>query len=81
IEDIIGLERLGCLHLNDSLQPFASHRDRHARIGQGELGDDFFARLLAEPRLHGIPKILEVPGGNDAYRKDLRRLARLARRA
>lgn len=81
IDARLGLARLGCVHLNDSLKPFASRVDRHARIGQGYLGRDFFARLLAEPRLFGIPKILEVPGGDEAFRDDLRLLARLARRA
>jgi len=79
VEKKIGLEKLGCFHLNDSLKPYASRRDRHARIGQGELGEAFFARLLADNRLHGIPKILEVPGGDEAFREDLRLLARLAR--
>lgn len=81
LDDAVGLDRLGCLHLNDSLKPHASRRDRHARIGQGELGAALFADLLAEPRLHGIPKILEVPGGDQAYVEDLRLLAKLARRA
>lgn len=74
----IGLGKLGCWHLNDSLGEWNSHRDRHARIGRGNLGRDFFARVLGDRRLHGIPKILEVPGGDDAFAADLRLLARLA---
>jgi len=81
IDGRIGLPRLGCLHINDSKTPRASRVDRHARIGEGFLGREFFQRLLAEPRLFGIPKILEVPGGDDAFRGDLRLLARLARGA
>ncbi len=81
IERRVGLNKLGCLHLNDSLKPFASRVDRHARIGHGELGRAFFARVLAESRLFGVPKILEVPGGDIAFREDLRLLARLARAA
>lgn len=80
VEEKIGLRKLQCLHLNDSLRPWASRKDRHARIGQGELGQAFFRRLLADRRLCGIPKILEVPGGDEAFREDLRLLARLARR-
>ena len=80
LDKLVGLERLGCLHLNDSLAAHGSHRDRHARLGQGELGEARFAELLADRRLHGIPKMLEVPGGDQAFVDDLRLLARLARR-
>jgi len=80
LDKLVGLERLACLHLNDSLAAHGSHRDRHARLGQGELGEARFAELLADRRLHGIPKILEVPGGDQAFVDDLRLLARLARR-
>ncbi|NLH50532.1 MAG: deoxyribonuclease IV [Myxococcales bacterium] len=79
-EKTIGLGKLGCWHLNDSLGDWNSHRDRHARIGRGKLGRDFFRRLLADERLFGVPKILEVPGGDEAFAADLRLLARLAPR-
>jgi deoxyribonuclease-4 len=64
---------LGCFHVNDSLRPFASRRDRHASIGEGEIGLDTFARLLAEPSLQGVPMILETePGeGMAGHRRDL----------
>jgi deoxyribonuclease-4 len=79
IERTIGLAKIGCWHLNDSLGEWNSHRDRHARLGKGKIGQDFFARLLHEPRFFGVPKILEVPGGDKAFAGDLRLLARLAR--
>ena len=58
----VGAERLGSLHLNDSQTPLGSNRDRHANIGQGELGDDGCAAFLSEPRFEGLPATLETPG-------------------
>jgi deoxyribonuclease IV len=72
----IGLDALGCLHLNDSLRPFGSRRDRHAHIGDGEIGLVPFARLLADPRLREIPMILETETGDGmaGHRRDLETL-------
>jgi deoxyribonuclease-4 len=58
----IGLERLRCLHLNDSMTPLGSNRDRHANLGEGELGEDGIRVFLGEPRFEGLPVLLEVPG-------------------
>jgi deoxyribonuclease-4 len=58
----LGLERLRCLHLNDSINPLGSNRDRHANLGEGELGEDGIRVFLAEPRFDGLPVLLEVPG-------------------
>jgi deoxyribonuclease-4 len=76
IAERIGLDALGCLHLNDSLRPFGSRRDRHAHIGDGEIGLVPFARLLADPRLREIPMILETETGDDmaGHRRDLETL-------
>ena len=60
--ELVGLERLGSLHLNDSQVGFGSNRDRHANIGQGELGEDGCAVFLSEPRFDGLPVVLETPG-------------------
>lgn len=60
----VGLGRLGSLHLNDSQTPLGSNRDRHANIGQGELGEDGCAAFLSEPRFASLPVILETPGEN-----------------
>ena len=64
---------LGCIHLNDSLRPFGSRRDRHAHIGEGEIGLEAFARLLAEPALAAVPMIVETEPGKDmaGHRRDL----------
>ena len=59
---LVGLERLGSLHLNDSQKPLGSNVDRHANIGEGELGADGCAVFLSEPRFEGLPLVLETPG-------------------
>jgi deoxyribonuclease-4 len=73
IDRLIGLSRLGCVHLNDSLRPFASRRDRHANLGHGRIGLETFRRLLRDPRLDGLPLILETPWGDRGagHRSDL----------
>jgi deoxyribonuclease-4 len=59
---IVGIDRLGSLHFNDSQGALGSNRDRHADVGQGELGEDGCAVFLSEPRFDGLPVILETPG-------------------
>lgn len=61
LADTVGLDRLQCLHLNDSKVPFGANRDRHENIGEGSIGADGFAALLGHPGLQGLPAILEVP--------------------
>ncbi len=68
---IIGLEKLKCIHINDSKREIGSRVDRHARIGQGKIGLEGFRVLLNDPQLRDIPMILEIPGGEEAYREDL----------
>lgn len=79
-DSTIGLKKLMALHLNDSLAKFASNKDRHAEIGEGEIGGDAFSFILNDDRLKGIPMVLETPKGDDPVandRKNLRVLARL----
>ena len=81
-DEILGLEYLHCIHLNDSKTPFASCRDRHELIAEGSLGPKPFRRIMTDPRLAGVIKILETPKGEDevtADRKMLRRLRAYAR--
>lgn len=75
----LGFERLAAIHLNDSKFPLGQRKDRHANIGEGDLGEAFFATLLADPRLSAIPMILETPLGDDGegHRRDLERLRAL----
>jgi deoxyribonuclease-4 len=61
-ERAVGTDRLGSLHLNDSQMPLGSNRDRHANIGEGELGIDGARAFVNEPRFHGLCCVLETPG-------------------
>jgi deoxyribonuclease-4 len=60
--ELIGDDRIGCVHANDSLAPLGSNRDRHAPPGDGELGARGCAAFLSEPRFEGLPSIFEGPG-------------------
>ncbi|MEW6427428.1 MAG: deoxyribonuclease IV [Thermodesulfobacteriota bacterium] len=62
---VIGLDRLRFFHLNDSLQPLGSRRDRHAHIGKGHIGAAGFALLVNDPRFAGHPMVLETPKEED----------------
>jgi deoxyribonuclease-4 len=83
VESRFGLDRLGCVHLNDSKRPLGSRRDRHANIGEGEIGEQAFNRLLGHDALAGVPLILETPLGDDkkGHERDLKRLRRASARA
>jgi deoxyribonuclease-4 len=72
--EIVGLERLRCLHVNDSKAPLGSNRDRHAPLGDGELGREGCAAFFSEPRFEGLPAIFEGPGldGRGAGVADIR---------
>jgi deoxyribonuclease IV len=75
--DVVGLDRLGLVHLNDSCTPLGSRRDRHAWIGEGTMGDEPFRRIMTDPLLVDVPRVLETPKGDDhaaADRANLRRL-------
>jgi len=79
-DDIVGLDNLKVLHLNDSKHALGSRKDRHAHIGEGELGLDSFRNVLHDPRLDGLPGILETPKSDDLHEdvENLRRLRALA---
>ena len=64
-DDVLGMERLGLIHLNDSRHPFASNRDRHETIGEGTLGPEPFRRIMLDERLRTVPKVIETPKGED----------------
>ena len=68
---VIGLDKLKVFHLNDSKRELGSKRDRHERIGKGEIGLEGFRTLLNDPDLREIPMIMEIPGGEGAYKEDL----------
>ena len=82
---LIGFERLGLVHANDSARALGSNADRHANLGEGEIGTAAFRLLLHDPRLRRVPWVLEVPGherkGPDRQQVELlRRLAGLGPR-
>jgi deoxyribonuclease-4 len=76
-DDIIGLKKLLSFHLNDSLREFKSRKDRHERIGKGEIGSKTFEIILNDSQINHLPMILEIPGGPEAYGQDLKVLRSL----
>lgn len=68
---VIGLDRLKAIHLNDSLNPCGSHKDRHALIGQGEIGFDALLRVVTHPALRGLPFTLETPTDTAGHAQEI----------
>ena len=68
---VIGLVRLRAVHLNDSLNPCGAHKDRHARIGEGTLGQETFRRIINHPALQNLPFVLETPNELDGYAREI----------
>ena len=79
LHGVIGLDHVTCIHLNDSQRELGSRVDRHAHIGQGQIGLEGFRLLINDPRLRHIPMILETPKGEDPVASDRRNLAILRR--
>ena len=76
-DKVIGLNQLKALHLNDSKNPFASHKDRHACIGEGSLGVSTFASVINHPALKDKPMILETPNELPGYAREIALLRQL----
>ena len=74
---IIGLERLYAIHLNDSKNPFDSHKDRHEKIGQGKLGLETIIRVINHPRLRHLLFLLETPNEVEGYAEEIKLLRSL----
>lgn len=70
-DTVIGLDRLKALHINDSKNPFGSHKDRHACIGEGSLGMETFRKIINHPTLADKPMILETPNELPGYTKEI----------
>ena len=70
-DHIIGLERLKAIHLNDSLNDCGSHKDRHARIGEGKIGMEALVRIIKHPVLREIPFILETPNDDSGWTEEI----------
>ncbi len=74
---VIGLGRLRAVHVNDSLNPVGSHKDRHARIGEGCLGAEALGRVVRHPALQGLPFVLETPNELPGYAREIALLKEL----
>jgi deoxyribonuclease-4 len=70
-DDVIGIDRLLAVHLNDSLNPRGSHKDRHAKIGEGQIGLEALVRVINHPLLRRLPFILETPNDHDGYAREI----------
>ena len=68
---VIGLDRLCAVHFNDSMNLLGAHKDRHQKIGQGEIGAEAMKRIACHPVLQGKPFILETPNEDDGYAKEI----------
>ena len=68
---IIGLDRLKAIHLNDTKNVLGSHKDRHERLGQGNLGKEAILRIIHHPKLQGLPFILETPNEDEGYKEEI----------
>lgn len=68
---VIGLDRLKAIHLNDSKNPFESHKDRHEKIGEGSIGVDAMERIINHPKLRHLPFYLETPNEIEGYAKEI----------
>lgn len=76
VENTVGLNKLLVVHVNDSKNPIGSHKDRHANLGYGEIGFDALNKVVHNPRISEVPKILETPYVNDQppYKKEIEML-------
>ncbi len=80
-DEILGLERLKAMHLNDSMNPMGSHKDRHQKIGQGSIGTETFAKIINHEKLQGIPCYLETPNELPGYAEEIALLKSLYHQA
>lgn len=73
-DQVIGLKKLRAIHINDSKNPFESHKDRHEKIGEGSLGLETFVEIINHPALRELPFYLETPNELDGYAREIRML-------
>lgn len=77
-DKVIGLARLKAVHVNDSKNPLGSHKDRHEKIGEGEIGLDAVAGIVTHPRLRNLPFYLETPNDLAGYQREIALLRSIA---
>ena len=76
-DNTLGLSRLRAVHINDSMNPKGSHKDRHARIGEGTIGLEAFERIINHPSLRNLPFILETPNDDEGWAGEIAALRKL----
>ena len=70
-DNVIGLDNLKAIHLNDSMNPLGSHKDRHEKVGEGNIGKEAMERIINHPRLKGLPFILETPNDDAGWAAEI----------
>ncbi len=70
-DKVVGLDRLQAIHINDTKNPFGSHKDRHEKIGEGHLGLEALTRVINHPALRQLPFLLETPNELDGYQAEI----------
>ncbi|MFF8605138.1 deoxyribonuclease IV [Streptomyces sp. NPDC015346] len=75
--ETVGEGRLKLIHANDSKDVVGAHKDRHANIGAGHIGEEPFRELMRHPATDGVPLVIETPGGKEGHRADVERLKKL----
>lgn len=78
-DEAVGLNYLKAFHLNDSMKPLASKRDRHAPLGEGEIGIKCFEIMMQDPKMRELPKYLETPGGKPNWKQEIKQLRAFAK--
>ena len=78
-DSVIGLDRLKAVHINDSKNPFASHKDRHEKIGEGSIGTEAFSTIINHEALKNLPFYLETPNDAPGYAREIAMLKSLRR--
>ena len=73
-DQVLGLKLLRAIHLNDSMMPFGSHKDRHAAVGEGEIGLEALLAVMRHPLLKGLPFFLEKPLDDEGHKEEIRML-------
>lgn len=68
---VIGLDRLKAIHINDSMNPLGAHKDRHEKIGQGQIGEEVLKKIVRNERVQGLSFILETPNDDAGYAKEI----------
>ena len=71
LDEVLGLKLLRAIHLNDSMNGLGSHKDRHAKIGEGEIGLEALVRVIRHPATKGIPFILETPNDDEGWTREI----------